>query len=280
MKNIILIIKGFFMGLANLIPGVSGGTIAITLGIYDKLISSISHILSNIKENIKFLLPIFIGMILSILSLSKVMSFALDKFLFPTILFFIGAIVGGIPMLYKKVKGKKSILSYIIFILTFAFVIGMTYLSGGKVISFDGMNIIGYIKLFFVGVISAATMVIPGISGSAVLMTLGYYEPVINTIKDLTNFSNLFSNMMILIPFGIGVIIGILLIAKLIEYLLKKYEVKTYYGILGFVFASIISIIIQNFFMNGIISVSILEIVLGIILFGLGFIIAYKLGDK
>nr|MBP3258406.1 DUF368 domain-containing protein [Bacilli bacterium] len=280
MKNIILIIKGFFMGLANLIPGVSGGTIAITLGIYDKLISSISHILSNIKENIKFLLPIFIGMILSILSLSKVMSFALDKFLFPTILFFIGAIVGGIPMLYKKVKGNKNISFYIIFILTFAFVIGMTYLSGGKVVSFDGMNIVGYIKLFFVGVISAATMVIPGISGSAVLMTLGYYEPVINTIKDLTNFSNLFSNMMILIPFGIGVIIGILLIAKLIEYLLKKYEVKTYYGILGFVFASIISIIIQNFFMNGIISVSILEIVLSIILFGLGFIIAYKLGDK
>ncbi len=280
MKNIILIIKGFFMGLANLIPGVSGGTIAITLGIYDKLISSISHILSNIKENIKFLLPIFIGMILSILSLSKVMSFALDKFLFPTILFFIGAIVGGIPMLYKKVKGKKSILSYIIFILTFAFVIGMTYLSGGKVISFDGMNIIGYIKLFFVGVISAATMVIPGISGSAVLMTLGYYEPIINTIKDLTNFSNLFSNMMILIPFGIGVVIGILLIAKLIEYLLKKFEIKTYYGILGFVFASIISIILQNFFMNGIISISLLEVIIGIILFGLGFIIAYELGDK
>ena len=280
MKNIILIIKGFFMGLANLIPGVSGGTIAITLGIYDKLIESISHILSNIKENIKFLLPIFIGMILSILSLSKVMSFALDKFLFPTILFFIGAIVGGIPMLYKKVKGSKSVTSYIIFILTFALVIGMTYLSGGKVISFDGINIIGYIKLFFVGVISAATMVIPGISGSAVLMTLGYYEPVINTIKDLTNFSNLFSNMMILIPFGIGVVVGILLIAKLIEYLLKKFEVKTYYGILGFVFASIISIIIQNFFMNGVVSISIVEVVIGVVLFGLGFIVAYKLGDK
>lgn len=280
MKNIILIIKGFFMGLANLIPGVSGGTIAITLGIYDKLISSISHILSNIKENIKFLLPIFIGMILSILSLSKVMSFALDKFLFPTILFFIGAIVGGVPMLYKKVKGNKSIVSYIIFVLTFGLVIGLTYLSGGNVISFDNINIIGYIKIFFVGIISAATMVIPGISGSAVLMTLGYYEPIINTIKDLTNFSNLANNMMILIPFGIGVIIGILLIAKLIEYLLKKYEIKTYYGILGFVFASIISIIIQNFFMNGIINISILEVIIGLILFGLGFIVAYKLGDK
>ena len=280
MKNIILIIKGFFIGLANLIPGVSGGTIAITLGIYDKLISSISHILSNIKENIKFLLPIFIGMILSILSLSKVMSFALDKFLFPTILFFIGAIVGGIPMLYKKVKGRISISGIIIFVLTFSLVIGLTYLSGGNLVSFDNINLIGYIKIFIVGIISAATMVIPGISGSAVLMTLGYYEPIINTIKDLTNFSNLATNMMILIPFGIGVIIGILLIAKLIEYLLKRYEIKTYFGILGFVFASIISIVIQNFFMNGVISISLMEVVIGLILFGLGFLIAYKLGDK
>ena len=268
------------MGLANLIPGVSGGTIAITLGIYDKLINAISHIFSNIKENIKFLIPIFLGMIISILTLSKVMSFALDKFLFPTILFFIGAIVGGVPMLYKKVKESKSVTSYIIFILTFALVIGLTFISGGKVVTFEGINLIGYIKLFFVGVISAATMVIPGISGSAVLMTLGYYEPIINTIKDLTHFSNLFNNMCILIPFGIGVIIGILLIAKLIEYLLNKYETKTYYGILGFVFASIISIIIQNMFMNGVISVSILEAIVGVILFCLGFVVAYKLGDK
>ena len=281
MKNIILVIKGFFMGLTNLIPGVSGGTIAITLGIYDKLINVISHLFKNFKDNIKFLIPIGIGIVLSILTMSKIISYALDKYLIATILFFVGAIAGGIPMLYGKVKGKKKDLScYIIFLLTFVFVIALTFLAGDKEISFASINLLGYIKLFIVGIIAAATMIIPGISGAAVLMTLGYYEPIINVVKDLTHFSNLGFNLSIVIPFGIGVIIGIFLIAKIIEYLLAKHETKTYYGVLGFVFSSIISIIIQNFFMTENISASIFECVIGIILFVIGFAIAYKLGDK
>lgn len=281
MKNIILIIKGFFMGLANLIPGVSGGTIAITLGIYDKLINVISHIFTNFKENMKFILPIGIGIVLSVLTLSKAISYSLEHYLFITIMFFIGAIMGGIPMLYKKIKGKeKNIISYVIFTLTFMIIIGLTFLNGDNEVSLESMNLIGYIKIFFIGLIASATMVVPGVSGSAVLMTLGYYEPIINIVKDLTNFSNFGYNLSILIPFGIGVILGILLIAKVIEYLLSRYEVKTYYGILGFVISSIISIVIQNFIMNGIISINLIEIIIGIILFILGFIIAYKLGDK
>ena len=281
MKSIILVIKGFFMGLANLIPGVSGGTMAITLGIYDKLISAISHLFSNLKENIKFILPIVIGIAISIVTLSNVISYTLDNYLFATILFFIGAIVGGIPMLYKKVKGKKrDIASYVIFILTFVFVILLTYLVSGNDVSLESLNLFDYIKLFFIGIITSATMVIPGISGSAVLMTLGYYEPIINTIKDLTKFNNIGHNIGILIPFGIGVVIGILLIAKLIEYLLNKYETKTYYAILGFVTSSIVSIIIQNFFMGGNFSFSVVEIIVGIILFIFGALVAYKLGDK
>ncbi len=273
----ILLIKGFFIGLANLIPGVSGGTIAITLGVYDKLISSISHIFKNIKDNLKFLIPVFIGIILSILSLSKVMSFALDKYLFITVLFFIGAIIGGIPMLYKKVsKDKIKVSSIIIFLTTFVFVILLTFLSGSNnvIISFDFISLV---KIFIVGIIAAATMVIPGVSGSAVLMMLGYYEPIVNMIKDITKFN--MNNIITLVIFGIGVVVGILLIAKLIEYLLKKFEVKTYYGILGFVIASIISIIISNFIMNSL-SIGAIDIIIGVVLFILGFIIAYKLGDK
>ena len=101
-EYILLTIKGFFIGLANIIPGVSGGTIAITLGVYEKLIGCISHIFKNLKENIKFLLPIIIGAGISILLLSKVISYSLENYVLPTILFFIGAILGGIPMLAKK----------------------------------------------------------------------------------------------------------------------------------------------------------------------------------
>lgn len=279
MKYIILTIKGFFMGLANLIPGVSGGTIAITLGIYNKLISCISHLFSNLKDNLKFILPILVGIALSIVSLSNVMSYALNNYLFITILFFVGAIIGGIPMLYKRVKNTMSISSVLIFLLTFTLVITLTFLKGDNNVIIKN-NLVDLIKLFMVGIIAAATMVVPGVSGSAVLMTLGYYTPIIDIIKELTSMNNILSNLITLFVFGVGVLLGILLIAKLIEYLLNKYEVKTYYGILGFVISSIISIIIQNLFMNGLISIGALDIIFGILLFFLGFIVAYKLGDK
>ena len=107
-KNISLFIKGFIMGIANIIPGVSGGTLAITLGIYEDLIGVLSNFLKNIKKNIKFLLPIGIGMIASILSLSKVINYCLEHFEIQTILFFIGLILGGLPLILKKAKENET----------------------------------------------------------------------------------------------------------------------------------------------------------------------------
>lgn len=280
-ENLVLAIKGFFIGLANIIPGVSGGTLALTLGIYEKLINCISHIFKNLKENIKFLLPIGIGAVIAILSLSKVISFSLENYVLPTILFFIGAILGGLPMLFNKVKNSKiTISNIIIFMLTFGLIILMLFLNGESSVSFDNMNFGGYLLLFVIGIVASATMVIPGVSGSAVLMTLGYYKPILNVIKDLTNFSNLPSNLLILIPFGIGVVAGILLIAKILEYLFKNFEVKTYYGVLGFIFSSIIAIFYQNLITNSTFVFSIPSLIVGIVVFLIGFLVAYKLGDK
>ncbi len=281
MKNIILVIKGFFMGIANLIPGISGGTIAIVLGIYDKLIDSISHLFSKLKENIKFLTPIFIGLVISILTMSRVISFALENWLFPTVLFFIGAIMGGIPMLHGKIKNTKmDFKSYIVFVISFTVIILLTFAGGDSEVSFESLSILGYVKLFLVGVVSAATMIVPGVSGSAVLMTLGYYAPILAVVKNLTDFSMLAHNLAICIPFGIGVVIGIFAVAKLIEFLFKKYEKQTYYGVLGFVTSSILAIIIQNFTSEMIISFSLLEIVIGVVAAVIGFALAFKLGDK
>lgn len=281
MKSIILGIKGFFIGLANIIPGVSGGTLAITLGIYEQLIGCISHIFKNLKENIKFLIPIGIGAVLSIVTLSHAISFSLENYVLPTILFFIGAILGGIPMLVNKVSGNRlKISNIIIFLITFSLIILLLIFNGENVVSFENMSIGNYLLLFIVGIVASATMVIPGVSGSAVLMTIGYYKPILDVVKDITNFSNLTNNLMILIPFGIGVIVGILLIAKLLEFLFKNFEVKTYYGVLGFIFASIIAIIYQNIIINSSFVFSIPSLIIGIILFVLGFGIAYKLGDK
>ncbi|MEG0978437.1 MAG: DUF368 domain-containing protein [Oscillospiraceae bacterium] len=280
-NNFILVLKGFVMGLANLIPGVSGGTLAITLGIYERLIDALSNLFSKIKENLKFVVPLLIGVAIAFLTLSGPISYCLEHFIFATILFFVGAILGGMPMLCKKLKGEKaSALNVVILLVSFAFVIFSATLGGENVVSFAGISLFGYIKLFLVGALASATMVIPGVSGSAVLMTIGYYKPVLDILKNITDFSHLGKNLAILVPFGVGVIVGMLLIAKLINYLLKKHEVPTYYGIIGFVLASVVAIIYQNFILAGPISASISEVVVGIVLCVVGFYTAFKLGDK
>lgn len=286
MESLILVLKGFFMGVANVIPGVSGGTIAIILGIYEKFINSISNLFKNLKENVRFLLPIFIGMGISIITMSKVISYSYDEFPLPTLMFFVGLVFGGIPMLMKNVKGKKGskkISNYIIFLLTFSLVIFLAsykfiFSISGEV-SFASMNVGSYLLLFFVGIIAAATMVIPGVSGSLVLMILGYYYPVINTIKDLFK-GDFISNAFILGIFGIGVVIGIVAISKLLEMLFKKYKVKTYFGVLGFVFASIIAIPLSACIELNSISTSIDQIIVSIVMIAIGTLISYKLGEK
>ena len=285
-KNIMLVIKGFIMGIANIIPGVSGGTLALILGIYEEFIGAISHLFSNLKKNICFLIPIAIGMVLAILSLSHVIDYSYKHFPIPTCLFFVGLVLGGIPMLLNKVKGKKEmkkISSYIIFLLTFALVIVMAcsdlIFGEGLKVSFNNMNLISYILLFLVGIVAAATMVIPGVSGSLVLMLLGYYYPVIAVIKEFTKFKNLGENIIILGIFGIGILVGIVLISKLIEFLFKKYEVKTYFGVLGFIVASVIAIPLSTL-LEGSLVFSIPQILIGLIFATLGIGISYKLGGE
>ena len=284
--NLVLVVKGFIMGIANIIPGVSGGTLALILGIYEDFIGAISHFFSNFKKNICFLAPIAIGILLAIASLSRVIDYSYKHYPIPTSLFFVGLVIGGIPMLYSKVKGKKEVKqasSYLIFLLTFALVIFMACSSlifgEGLKVSLSNMRFVNYLVLFLVGVIAAATMVIPGVSGSLVLMLLGYYYPVIAVIKEFTSLKNIGSNILILGVFGIGVLLGIVLISKLIEFLFNKYEAKTYFGVLGFIIASIIAIPISAM-LNIKVSFDIIQILIGIIFLVFGYTISYKLGEK
>lgn len=286
-ENLVLLIKGFIMGIANIIPGVSGGTLALTLGIYERFIGALSHFFSNLKENLKFLIPVAIGILLSILSMSRVIDYSYQYFPIPTTLFFVGLVLGGIPMLLKKVKGKnegKQISSWIIFLCTFSLVIVMAFadqiFGEGMKVSLTNMNVGGYVLLFIVGVVAAATMVIPGVSGSLVLMLLGYYYPILRLIKDLTKFENLLENILVAGVFAVGVLVGIVLISKLIEFLLKKFETKTYYGVLGFIFASVIAIPISTYNEVENLVFSIPHIIVGIICMIIGAVIGYKLGER
>lgn len=288
MKSLILVIKGFIMGIANIIPGVSGGTLALTLGIYEQFIGAISHFFEKLKENLRFLIPIFIGMGLAIISMSNVISSSFEHYPIPTTLFFMGLVLGGIPMLSGFVKDKKErkeVSSYIIALITFSLVMILAFSeeifgNGLGTANLTNVSVLGYILLFVVGMVAAATMVIPGVSGSLVLMLLGYYLPVVNTIKDLTKFNNLFSNCLILGFFGLGVLFGIVLISKLIEFLLHKYEAKTYFGVLGFIISSIIAIPVSVYHEIGNITFSVPQVLIGVIFLVLGTLIGYKLGGE
>ena len=165
--------KGVIIGIANIIPGVSGGTMAVSMGIYDKMIYAVNNIRKQFKKSIQFLLPYIIGAVIGIAALSVVIEMLFDRRPLETSLGFIGLIIGGIPILIKKVKDKGFRILYAIsFLFFFAFIIGLQLLQGNEgtaVVLNSSPKMI--IILFLVGIIASATMVIPGVSGSMILIS-------------------------------------------------------------------------------------------------------------
>jgi len=216
------------------------------MGLYELILSSIGNFFKDIKGNFIKLLPIILGILVAIVSTSKLVTYALTNYKAQTLCLFIGLIFGGVSLIMKKIKGKGSKINYLIFFIVFFFVISLNFLKTGLIeISFTNMGIIDYLLLLVMGFIASSAMVIPGISGSFILMVLGYYDKIIYTVSTITDFSKLGSNLLILVPFGIGVIIGIVFMAKLITNLIKKYETKTYFAIMGFVLSSIVVLLLQ-----------------------------------
>ncbi len=254
--NLTLILKGFLIGVGKIIPGVSGSLIAITLGVYDKMLGCVSNFFKNIKENIKFLMPIGIGILLSIVLTSKLLSFLLTNYYIIVMLFFIGLIIGGIPTPKTKSKVNKNILFTII---TFTLIIVLCFIKTG---SDNEIHHYSILTLFLIGMLDAATMIIPGISGTAIMMVLGCYNTVLNI------FSNIYllDNMKQAIPFFLGVGFGIIILSKIISFCFKKYNEQTYYCILGFMLSSILLLITNVFKANG----NIFEYLTGFILFIIG----------
>ncbi len=282
-EKIILMLKGAIIGVANIIPGASGGTLAITLGLYEKIIHVINNLFKDFKNNFKFLFFFGIGIMFSLLLMSNIIVYFLDKFPIPTTIFLVGLILGGLPIIIQKVKGKKFKFSNIlIFSIVLLFLVSLSLIKhGNNVVSFDNLNVIGYFKLFIVGIIAAATMVVPGLSGSFVLMLIGYYRPILEAINNLTDFQTLnfhifISNAVILFVFGMGVLLGILIIAKVIKYLLMRFEVPTYYAIIAFVIGSIYVILTPLLTYDLTWPIIFTSIICGIV----GYVIAYFLGER
>ncbi len=279
-----LILQGIVVGVANIIPGVSGGTMMVAMGVYDKLIHSITHLRKEFLKSLKFLIPILIGAAVAIIALSRVFEFLLDTHPIPTNLAFCGLIAGCLPCIFEKVKGHKVTVGKLIpFAIFFIIVILMAVLgaAGGSSASIN-LSFLNVIKLFGVGIIAAATMVIPGVSGSMILMLLGYYDTILAVINDFVDGVTHFDIPMvmetfgILLPFGIGVVFGIFAIAKIIEIIFAKAEVHAYYAIIGLIIASPIAILIQTDWST----FTVPSLLIGIVTFIAGWFVASKLGRE
>ena len=283
MKDLInQLLRGVVIGVANIIPGVSGGTMMVSMGIYDTLIHCITHLFKEFKKSILTLLPYAIGMLVGILALASVISWGLENYPLPTNTLFIGLILGGLSPLLKKIDKKKiNAAAVIAFIVLFALIIWLGFQNKDSIQNADtiDMNIGQILLLVVMGVIASGTMIIPGVSGSLVLMLLGYYKAVTGALKTVASglvhfdFAALGQPLLMLIPFVVGIVLGIFGVAKAIEWLTNKYPTATYCGVLGLVVASPISLLIQTD-MSG---ASFVIVLISIITFAAGFAGAFLL---
>lgn len=237
-ESLLLFLKGIVIGIAKVIPGVSGALLAISFHIYEKGIKILSNPFQNIKENIKFLLPLGFGILLAIVGFSNLISYFLNSHYFLTMLLFIGLIVGGIPDLLKKInwKEKHNFFCIIFFFLTFFFLMsdyGNSQNSSNP----------SFIELILLGILEAVTVVVPGLSGTALLMAIGYYNFFLALVGSLTSLTNITSTIHFLLPILFGIIVGIFTTAKLMNIFFQKHFEKTYCAIIGCFFASLFMMI-------------------------------------
>ena len=327
------ILRGAVIGISNIIPGVSGGTMAVSMGIYDRLINDITHLFKKFKQSVIDVLPIGIGVVVGIFAFSALIGSLLGvsvpweadlsqakapftqkrltamdvinagvseitlthnnetatlthesgnswkavyadgtsrsltgsalKFKrvndayqlelspvkppltkMPTIFAFIGLILGGLGVIFRRVKMKDfKVTGWIVFAVFFALVVVLPLLRAPTAQA-AGASFGSLLLMVLLGMVASATMVIPGVSGSMILMLLGYYEAVIGALNNLR--SGDLSSLVILAPFAVGIVLGLFLIAKLISTLLEKAPALTFAAILGLVLASPVALLIQN----------------------------------
>ena len=256
MKYLIAILKGILVGLAVLIPGVSGGSMIMTMGIYEQAISITSRDRNVRRAAIIFLIPYGIGIVVGILGLAFIIKWLMERYLFETALCFIGMILGSLPMLCKKVKGGKfSVIGAVLFLLMVAIMIALPHLSSnagseGKLT----MSLTGAVMAVILGFIGAGTMIVPGISGSMVMLVLGYYNDIISHITGLKDIIKgglsgaviPWGHVFALGFFAIGAVLGLLLVSRWIKWLLSRCPVPTYYAIMGLMLASPYPIFIKS----------------------------------
>ena len=270
MKNIIInLLKGIVIGIGKIIPGVSGAVIAISLGVYEKGLEAITKI--N-KENIKFLINIGSGIVISIILFSKLILYFMNNYHLPTMLLFIGLIIGGTFELKKNIKFDRKI-DIVILLISIILMYLISILKNPQNNVMLQMNVHTYIKLIFAGILDAFATVFPGISGTALLMLYGCYNTIMMALSNVLQSSLIVSNLFVLTSYGSGMLIGIIMFSKIITYLFKKYSKQTSIFILGISVSTIFMLLKDTIGM----SKNIIEIIFSIFLLVIGYFLSRKI---
>lgn len=276
--KLLTLIIGFFIGITNIIPGISGGTIAVVFNVYNRLINAVDMFTKHPLKALKSIWDILLGIALGLLFGFVFLSYTYELWPVAITLFFIGLLFGGLKPIIQKVKHNFNLVNIIVMVLSFAFIVALPLIPKR-----DGIDagFVYFLILFILGIIATFAGFAPGISGSLMLMVFGYYGHVLGLGKvvfesfRLGNFSNLFKDLLPLIVLGLGIIVGFFVSVKTIKKILEKYEMPFYFSVFGMLLASPISIMVllnENVELK---TTAIGEWLIGALLVVIGFIISY-----
>lgn len=239
MTSIINCFKGIVMGAGMILPGVSGGVIAVIFGLYQDMVDAVLHFFRDVKKNLLFLVPIGIGGLAGIAIFGRVLKILFNHYPVQTQYAFIGLILGGIPAIFNKVKGKAFRKSHTVYgVITFAVsCAGVLFIKPAA----NGTDI-SLLGLFISGVLVAFGSIVPGVSSSLLLMLMGSYQYYLDMIASLTSHPTI-ALVLSFTPIILGGAVGGLVILKLVDLIMKKYTSQSYCAIVGFVLGSIAGIL-------------------------------------
>lgn len=231
------IYRGLIMGSTEVIPGISSSTVAVILGIYDQLIAAINGIFSkDWRKHLGFLIPLGVGIVLAMFTLARIMSWLFTHYQGPTFYFFLGLIIGILPYLFREAKVKENfrLNHYVILIIGVLLIASMVFTQDQQVELITDRTLSTYLLLFLAGIIGSAAMILPGISGSFLLLVIGVYPTLIHALSEF--------QFDVIIVTGFGILVGVLMMSKIINYFFNRYETGTYAFIIGMVIGAIIVI--------------------------------------
>lgn len=258
------ILVGALVGLVSMLPGASGATIAVIFGIYERLVSDLADIRHRLLKDLRFIILIFIGIVLGMMVCAFGLEFLMDHIEVPTMFFFAALIVAQIPDIMKLGDDGEPLSKWNIaaFVVGFVIMIAFLFLGDGNDVKLEGIT--GTILMVLVGITLAVSKLAPGVSGSTVLLALGLYAPFMHALTDM--------DIGYLLPILIGLVIGVLGFSKIVDHCMRNHKKSTYVMILGLTAGSVITVSVQAIMkLSGteMIAMSIAGIVIGLLL-GIG----------